>query len=114
MLRKLSEGEIQELTAWFEHLITVDNPADVQMPPECYRPTAAYIQMRGNGLIDDNDTSGLKPWNMAPDLIEHYVDVWYANRVGVLRGRLAQQAKGKSEDDSEGGHIPWLFGGSDE
>jgi hypothetical protein len=85
----LSVGDKEELATWFALTATNTDPDKVLPVPNCYKPIAAWLQMHGSEMLNEGDTD-LKPWNMPQALIEYWADVWYANRVGMLRA-LQQQ-----------------------
>jgi hypothetical protein len=70
--------------------------------PDCYKPVAAWLQMHGHNMVNEGDTD-VKPWSMPQALIEYWADVWYANRVGMLRAfQLQKDAQGESSDALSG------------
>jgi hypothetical protein len=87
----LSASDKDELATWFASLASNEDPDKVMPVPECYKPVAAWLQMYGNDIVNEQNED-MKPWNMPEPLVEYWADVWYANRVGMLRAFQQQKA----------------------
>jgi hypothetical protein len=98
----LSDADKEELATWFASMATNTDPDKVLPVPDCYKPVAAWLQMHGHNMVNEGDTD-VKPWSMPQALIEYWADVWYANRVGMLRAfQLQKDAQGESSDALSG------------
>jgi hypothetical protein len=98
----LSDADKEELATWFASMATNTDPDKVLPVPDCYKPVAAWLQMHGHSMVSENDAD-LKPWSMTQALIEYWADVWYANRVGMLRAfKLQKDAQDESSDALSG------------
>lgn len=102
-LQKMTPQEIEELTDWLLHIATCTDPLLLRMPPDVYKPVAAWLQMSGAGLVDCD--SDMKPWNMPQDLVDFYCDVWFAAKLATMRA-----ARREPPTDFKRGGGP-LFGG---
>jgi hypothetical protein len=105
-MASLSAADKEELATWFTSMATNTDPNNVMPIPDCYKPVAAWLQMYSNDIINEQDTD-MKPWNMPSEIVEYWADVWYANRVGMLRAFQEQKA---NHDEAHGLPSGALFG----
>jgi hypothetical protein len=102
----LSDADKEELATWFASMATNTDPDKVLPVPDCYKPVAAWLQMFSNDIVNESNTD-VKPWSIPQALIEYWADVWYANRVGMLR---AFQQKRNEQDEEHTLPSGALFG----